>query len=315
MAWNMYENPPFLGLGELYNFANKKHAKSAYMQTWLCRLQSLFKWEGLPDSIPPMWLETYMQLYGKCAIVKHDGKLYACFGQWGGEPDAYYMPSQFIVANPYLNLNKQYTIGTDCVLAKNDSMYNGIYDLVSRYTSMMVECDISLQLANINSRIVSVIAAGDDSTRESARKYLEDVADGKLGIIAEQPFLDALNVKPYGQSSSRGVLTDLIELTQYLKASLFNDLGLHANYNMKRESINSDEAQLNDDALLPLIDDMLKCRKQLCEDVRDMYGVEWSVSYSSAWEDNAQELAAEQNLIDETGENGAGGVNDATEED
>jgi hypothetical protein len=79
---------------------------------------------------------------------------------------------------------------------------------------------------------------------------------------------------------------------------------------MKRESINSDEAQLNDDALLPLIDDMFKCRKQLCEDVRNMYGEEWEVSYSSAWEDNAQELAAEQNAIDQTG-----GGDDAAEED
>jgi hypothetical protein len=309
----MYDNPPFLNLGKLYPFANKEYAKAAYMQTWLNRLQSLFEWQGLPDTLPAMWLESYLQLYGKCVIVEKDGNLYTCFGQWGGEPGPYYMPQKFTVANPYLNLFETYTIGEGCILAKNDSMYNGLYDLLSRYTSMMVECDISIQLANINSRILSVIAADDDATRESARKYLEDVADGKLGVIAGQPFLDSLNVQPYGATSAHGVITDLIELTQYLKAGLFNELGLQANYNMKRESINADEAQLNDDMLLPLIDDMLKCRKQLCEDVRNKWGVEWSVEFSSAWEDNAIELEAEQkSIINETTE---GGEEDETEED
>ena len=293
-VYSLLDNPPFLNTGRLYNFRDKEMAKSVYMRTWLRRTQSLFKWEGLPETIPQMWLELYLQMYGKCAIVKHDEKIYACFGNWGGEPDVYYMPTKFIIANPYLNLNKTFTIGKDCVLAKNDSLFEGLYNLFSRYTTMMVETDISMQLANINSRIISVLSADDDSTRESAREFLNHVADGDMGVIGTTAFFDTLDVQPYGTSGAHTVITDLIELTQYLKASLFNELGLNANYNMKRESINADEAQLNDDMLLPLIDDMLECRKQLCEDVREMYGLEWSVDFASAWEDNQMELELEQ---------------------
>ena len=81
-------------------------------------------------------------------------------------------------------------------------------------------------------------------------------------------------------------MTDLIEYHQYLKAGLFNELGLNSNYNMKRESINSNESQLNDDMLHPLIDDMLKMRKEFCEQVNEMFGTEISVDFDSAWKDN-----------------------------
>ena len=102
----------------------------------------------------------------------------------------------------------------------------------------------------------------------------------------------------------------MIELNQYQKASFWNDIGLNANYNMKRESINSGESQLNDDALLPLIDNLLRERSEGCDRVNAMYGTSISVSLASAWEDNEQEIKAEQNAIDEEPAEQGEGVND-----
>jgi len=91
---------------------------------------------------------------------------------------------------------------------------------------------------------------------------------------------------------------------QYTKASWFNELGLNANYNMKRESINSDESQLNDDALLPLVDDMLNCRRLAAEKVNAMFGTSISVDFASSWQDNQQEIDAEQAAITDDPEPG-----------
>ena len=85
----------------------------------------------------------------------------------------------------------------------------------------------------------------------------------------------------------------MIELEQYFKASWFNELGLNANYNMKRESINSGESQLNNDALLPLVDDMLKQRQVASMKINDMFGTDIYVEYNSSWEDNIEEIDAE----------------------
>ena len=179
----------------------------------------------------------------------------------------------------------------------NDSLYLGLLPMFSRYASAMTENELSMKLAIINSRIVDLISAPDDRTRASAEKFLEDIASGKPGVIAENAFLDGIRAQPYGNTANSNALTNLIETEQYFKASWFNELGLNANYNMKRESLNTSESQMNNDALLPLVDDMLKCRERAVEKVNEMFGTEISVSLASSWEDNEQEIELEHQQI------------------
>ena len=98
-----------------------------------------------------------------------------------------------------------------------------------------------------------------------------------------------IETQPYGNTGSTNAIQNLIELQQYLKASQYNDLGLNANYNMKRESLNSTESQLNDDALMPFIDDMIANREEGLDQFNKMFGTNIKVKKSSSWEDNQQE--------------------------
>jgi hypothetical protein len=73
-------------------------------------------------------------------------------------------------------------------------------------------------------------------------------------------------------------------------------MGLNANYNMKREAITSNESQLNDDMLAPLVDDMFRCRKIWIEQVNEMFGVNWSIDWASSWRDNEITMGFEQEM-------------------
>lgn len=84
-------------------------------------------------------------------------------------------------------------------------------------------------------------------------------------------------------SNNGSYLTQFIELQQYLKGSFFGELGLRANYNMKREAIGTGESTLDEDSILPLCDNMLMCRRQDIEQVNQLYGTDISVNFSSAW--------------------------------
>ena len=283
------------------------------MRYMFSRTQSIFKWEGLPDSIPQRNLELYLQINGNCAFYRHNGTLYAFTGGLGGEPDVYYMPTIYTIANPALNLSVNAKIGKDCIVMPNDSMYMGLYPMHYRYAENMIETEISMNLANINSRIVALISAQDDSTKKSADKYIQDIIDGKISIIGEAKFFEDLKTSPFNSGGSHGIITDLIELMQYFKASWYNEIGLNANYNMKRESINADESQLNNDALLPFIDDMLNTRTLYAEKVNEMFNTSISVSYNSAWEDNEKEIELEQENIENTNEGGVTNEDDNVE--
>jgi hypothetical protein len=52
---------------------------------------------------------------------------------------------------------------------------------------------------------------------------------------------------------------------------------------MKRERIAAPEAQMTDDALLPLVDQMLEQRRKGVEEVNEMFGTDWSVELAGAW--------------------------------
>ena len=302
----------FYGLGDFvkhYDFKDKRKNTQSYIVYMLNRVMQMFEYDGLPDTLPKRMIELYTMVNGHSVVVKHNDNLYVCFGGFAGEPDEYYMPKQYIIANPYLELFKTFTIDEDCVLIKNDSMLYGLMPMFNRYASALVENDITMNMVDINSRVAALIDARDDATKVSAEKFLMDMEDGKNGIIASSAFFDGLRSQPYSEHTYQ-LLTELIEYHQYMKASWFNELGLNANYNMKREAITADESQLNDDMLLPLIDDMLECRQIAVDKINTMFGTNISVSFGSTWEDNMEELEASQSLLEAQIDNLEGGDND-----
>lgn len=275
----------------------------------LSRTQSMFRYEGLPETIPQRNLELYLQVNGNTCIAEHNGEMYAFVGGLGGEPDPYYMPTIYTVSNPALKFSKNYRIGENCIVIPNDSMYMGLLPLFSRYASGIVESELTLYIALINTRLVDLISAGTDRTKLAVDKVIADVEAGKLSAVLDKGLDGVIKAFPYADQNGK-TLTDLLEVIQYQKASWYNEIGLNANFNMKRESLNSGETGLNDDVLLPLVDDMLSCRKRGLEKVNDLFGLNISVSLASSWEDNKQEVQAELEKLeaegDSTGEENSG---------
>ena len=262
---------------------DKEQRIQDYVGYMLSRTQQIFTYSGLPDTIPQKMVELYLQTSGFVAFAEIKGDLYAVCGGLGGEPDAYYRPTILTVANPYLDYSASLKIGTECEVVLNDSLLMGLLPMYYRYAEQMVENDLTIYMADINTRLVSLLSAADDNVRKSAMEYLEKLYRGELGIVADSAFLEGIKTQPYASGGMSNQITQLIELQQYLKASWYNDIGLQSNYNMKRESINSNEAQLNEQSLLPLIDDMLACRRDGLERVNKMFGLNITVELASSW--------------------------------
>ena len=275
----------------MYDFNDKELALRHYLVYMLNRTQKIFEYKGLPDTIPKRMLEFLLQVNGFACITKVKGDLYAFRGGLGGEPDPYYRPTLCVVANPALKFDKTLKIDEDCVILRNDSFLYGLVPLFTRYASAMVENDISFRMASINTRIQAILSAPDDATKDAAELYLKDVADGKLGAIQVNAFLDGITATP--MTTSIRTFTDLIEYQQYLKASWYNEIGLNANYNMKREKLSTTESQMNNDALLPLVDDMLESRRVGLEKINEMFGTNITVEFASSWEKLVEEMEAE----------------------
>ena len=287
---------------DLYDFKNKLETTCDYIDYMTTRCMSMFKWENLPETIPQEVLELYLQGNGNCFFTKVNDNFYVFTGGLGGEPDYNYRPTLYTVANPALNYNASLKIGEDGILIKNDPLIKGLLPLHKRYATILANNEISLHIADINLRMAFLLSSTDDNTQKSAEKYLKDIEDGKLGIIADDGFVESIKAQPL--ATNERILTALIEYQQYVKSSWFNELGLNSNFNgMKKEAISDSEQAMNEDVLKPLIDTMLECRQKACEDINAMYDLNISVSLNSSWKDNQEELELEHDVLESEADN------------
>ena len=283
---------------------DKDTAVTEFMANTLAKTRSMFAYEGLPDSIPQKELERLLQTKGNAFVTSVDGVLYALSGGKGGEPDVYGRATLYTVANPALKLNKTYDIQKDGVLIENDSNGESLLPLIGRYAVLHTDGLISLNTASILTRITMLISASDDKTKQSADEFLRKIQDGEFSIIGENAFFKGVNMQTAPTTNSV-YITQLIELIQYYKASMYNELGLNANYNMKRERLNLGEVSMNVDVLLPYVDNMLKERQNAVEKINAMFDTEISVKLASSWgleRDNYNALAADLETAKETTE-------------
>lgn len=260
---------------------NKKEQLSKFRAEMLNKSLTMFEWKNLPDTLPAVEIEKQLQTNGYSIIAKVQGNIYAFQGGFSGQ-DPYNQPTKAIVNNPSLKYNGTFTINEDCVIIKNDDMQQGLIHIYNKYGTLLIENQITMLMTDYNYRIPFTISSKDDSTTQSAREYLQKVIDGSLGVIGEAKLFDALKVTP---TNNKGVnsFADLYGYQQFIEAQLNNTIGLATNNNMKRERLTTNEIEVNKNASYPLIDNMLRNRKQAVEKINKMFDLDIDVEFSSIW--------------------------------
>lgn len=282
---------------------NKDKAVNYFITNTLNKTQSMFFYKNLPVTIPQNELESLLQRNGFAFFTKVENDFFVFDGGLGGQLDMYYRPTKITVANPFLNLSKEYDIfnDKDGVLIKNDFYLNGLLPIVGKYAVLLTDTGISLNTAAVLTRLTMLISAKDNNTVESAEKFLEKILAGDFGVIAENAFLDGLKLQ---QSNVNNVkINELIELNQYYKSNLLAEIGLNSNFNMKRERLNETEILLNNDDLLPFVENMLFERQNAVKRINEKYGLNIEVELKSVWktekENNEKTAAAVETKTDE----------------
>lgn len=319
-----------------YNYQDKATNVNNYVKYMLNRSLAMFKYHNLPDTIPQEELEKMLQCAGGCVWYKHENDLYVFNATLGGEGDVYNRPTKAVISNPALKLTTECIIDEDCVFMQNDSMYMGLVPMYQKYCTILNETDITMILATINKRIQMLLSANDDNTVASAKKFIENIENGKLGVIAESKLFDSLKTNTVATSNTNS-LQDIYQLQQYVKASMYNEIGLGANWNSKKERLAVAEVETNSDNLYPLVDDMLNNRRKALEKINEMFGTDIQVEFNSSWDyrlyngeniDTLEEDNIHDEEVDTTGEEvdatiepsekesaGDENVNDETSED
>ena len=291
----------------MYDYRDKHFNVKLSNRYMLTKTLSMFDYSGLPETIPEKELERILQEQGFAFIYKWDDDVVAFSGSLSGDVDYYNNPTEINIMNNKTKKTKTVPLN-DGVLILNDDYKLGILKLINKYNTLINENEISIVIANYNNRVQKIISASDDRTKESAKQYLNKVIDGELAIIGESAFLEDLKVQGSNTSNNQS-LSDMIELNQYLKATLLNELGIQANTNNKKERLITAEVAQDKELLYPLVNNMYNNRVDGVNAINEKFGLNVSVDYGSVWKDrnvedgddngNAIEELEEQNGIDE----------------
>lgn len=297
---------------------DKEVSMREFATYFLMRVMKMFRWENLPEEIPEDCLNKMLMTEGFLFFTKYKSRdlagedrdqFYVFRGNMGDVIDAYYRPTKIIIANPgancfedfYLNRQKGGTYyGEKGVILRNDTLYHGLMPLINRYAYLLAENVMTMHSADVFLRIIALISAQDDKTLLSANEFIKAIENGKMSAIAEGKFFDGVKLQS-PPSNNGSYLTQFIEYQQYFLGSFFNEIGLNANFNMKRESIAKSESSLNEDSMLPLCQNMLMCRQEDIKVINEMFGLNIKVSFDSAWLQNAIEIVKELDTLGSEG--------------
>lgn len=323
--------------GNLYNSIDEEYSMSDLINYYLSYMTSkclmMFKWNNLPDGMNSYDVEKFTQLKGNTFIL-YDSKKNRYFILEGSAYDNItwnYEPSKAIIVNPALpELNGiKYKLGENVVMIRNDYYMLGLYPINEKNAIDVANTDVSLRYAQFNTRFKTLFTSDDDDTKDSINELINKIWRGEKpeAVVTTDLYKKSIEGIKYAESNSNDIL-QLIELKQYQLANWYIELCVNANYNMKRESLNENEINMNDDALLPFIDQMLQCRKMACDEMNKLFGLNVSVELSSSWrkihdeikEELKREKAETEILENEaeaptTEDNNEGGEDNAKNED
>ena len=302
---------------------NVQHNFNHYFDMLTNKVCNLFVWNGLPETVDVRALNLSLVLNGKVCWTEFNGKLYALTGNVGGEPNVYYEPQLFIISNPILG-SKQVKIrqqdgserieGLDGILMANsdvdwesDRPVGGLYGLIYQTAGLLADNISSLNVSQINGRVSQIFTADNEAMARTAELILKEVYEGKPYKIVSQDIIDKVGVLAAAQSGQSNTLLNLIEAHQYIMANFFNELGIAAQWNGKRERVNTAETELMQGSYDINIWNMLENRRTAVEKINELFGTNISVELNPEifYEGSANaSLGEEENL----GEEEANGV-------
>lgn len=241
--------------------------------------------KGAPETFNDTYIKTHLILDGNICITDFNDKLYGVIGGWGGEPDEYYIPTIYTVANPRLG-SKTVRIGENGVVITNTAVdglgvglfSGGLYDLIHQTATLLADNIISINCEQINRRVQTFFTADSEAQAVAGEAILKKMYAGSPYQVLRQDLVKKLGINPASNGTgSAQSITALVELHNYIIANFFQSIGIKANNVMKKERLITDEIESQDDFVQLSILEILTSWQRGFDKVNEMYGTDITV--------------------------------------
>lgn len=248
-----------------------------YFKWLLSKTCSCFYLKNLPETLDEFYIISNLLIDGDICITKFNDELYACIGAPGGQPDEYYKPSIYTIANPILG-SKIVKDGVDGVIIYNTPLdayiSGGLYGLISQTATLLADNIVSINCCQINSRVTAITTADSPAQRIEAEATLKSIYAGHPFKVVGSDIIDKINVNPIATTNTSQNLAELIELHNYIIANYFQSIGIKSNDIRKKAHVLQDEIDSQNDYLQISIMELLTSWQSGFDKVNEMFGTD-----------------------------------------
>lgn len=252
---------------------------------WRCVLLNkiirLFKYEGLPDTIPAIELEKIMLLTGQAGITNTDKYGFvavptAAYGV-GLYPSFY---PRAIWATPLVKGDG--VVNRDIVLMRNDNGLHSVSKVIERYARLLSDVESTMSLTLVNVRQPALAAAPDEATAYSYQAVQLAMRLGHADAILNRSVLDDIKTIDAIHTVPPTLLTDIINAREELLSQFFSEFGV-ASRQTKRAPMTISEVESDVQVMTVNITDMLESRQESLKNLKAVYGIDASVEIHPAY--------------------------------
>ena len=237
------------------------------------RVQRIFVWSGLPETLPQKEIEMPLFLRGFVGICDYKSEMSAFNGTMHGVTKYIDEKTDFNAFCPIDTFTKK--IDRDLIVIDNTSLRNPLLPLIHHYAILLGHADVTLADALINVRDSGgVPIATTEKQKKSIEEYQTKVYKGQYGVVTD---IGNMGLQFVGGSRGTGqTLKEIYEVREKLIKSFYQALGIRGAFEKNNNAVDSEVT--SDSALLQInIHDMLECRKIGAEKVNNLFGTNWSV--------------------------------------
>lgn len=257
-------------------------------------VKTLFKWDGLPDTIKSEYIEMALYTNGQACFF-NDSK-YGFMALRCNSNRALNVYGYPVSYNAY-GIGYQKTVPVNKgVWIRNNINLIPMRDIVLLYANKLTEIYRTADI-NVQAQKMPWILAGDEKTRFSLQTILNDINDNKGAFIVDK----SLDLKGLQVLITQApiVLAELMDYKSEILNDFLTELGINNAAVDKKERLLTDEVNSNNQFIDLCGSTWLSTRQQAAEEINEMFGLNVSVSLNLT---EGKEPEVEPEEVDE-GEN------------
>ena len=236
----------------------------------------------LEFKLPEGWKKNYFRFwlfhFGSLAVIYTREFGWVCQPYSIIELDLYYNPKTIQVYNQFIKTPKIGAVGLNAGIIKCMDDYFGLDDVVTRYATDLAQCDRSIEVNLMNSNVTAFFKTKSKKDADAIKEAYGQATSGKPFVVINKEVMDDEAIDTMLPNMKNNFLVnDLLQARRGILNAFLTEIGIRNDNYDKRERLNSQEVDENNDETSANISVIYDNIKKSMEEINSFSGLDLDV--------------------------------------